>query len=224
MLSVVDGRRRGALRIVLPALDTPSALGAIEWAGRTRLQRFWEKVETLGPDDCWEWRRSIKSGGYGQLGDWRNILGPRRFANPKPIRAHVLSWAIANERWPLSGEVVRHACDNPPCCNPRHLLIGSAADNVRDCRDRKRQRVWAARDARAVVLASEVARVTPQRAAILRALQRVPQPTPTDIAAEHGVSRQAIEQSLVLMEIQGLVRRCRYVVLVDVDARAEVSP
>ena len=29
-------------------------------------------------------------------------------------------------------EVVRHACDNPPCCNPLHLLGGTHADNVAD--------------------------------------------------------------------------------------------
>lgn len=26
-----------------------------------------------------------------------------------------------------------HSCDNPPCCNPRHLSPGTRQDNVDDC-------------------------------------------------------------------------------------------
>jgi hypothetical protein len=41
------------------------------------------------------------------------------------------------------GNVVRHSCDNPPCCNPAHLLPGTQADNNhdRDLRGRVKNRV-----------------------------------------------------------------------------------
>lgn len=38
----------------------------------------------------------------------------------------------------IKGLVVRHTCDNPGCCNPDHLLLGTHADNVSDKYERGR--------------------------------------------------------------------------------------
>jgi hypothetical protein len=35
--------------------------------------------------------------------------------------------------------VVRHACDNPACKQPAHLLGGTQSDNIKDARDRGRR-------------------------------------------------------------------------------------
>lgn len=39
------------------------------------------------------------------------------------------------------GLCVRHKCDNPPCCSPEHLILGTRADNRSDCVSRNRQAV-----------------------------------------------------------------------------------
>lgn len=35
------------------------------------------------------------------------------------------------------GMVIRHKCDNPNCCNIKHLEIGTQKDNVRDLIERQ---------------------------------------------------------------------------------------
>jgi hypothetical protein len=51
---------------------------------------------------------------------------------------HRVAWEDANGQEVPAGLFVRHTCDNPPCCNPAHLLIGTPADNVRDAVERGR--------------------------------------------------------------------------------------
>lgn len=84
-------------------------------------ERFWEKVDKIGKDKCWNWTGYHNSVGYGRMGDGNRGL----------ILAHRLSWEIHFGPIPI-GKLVLHKCDNPKCINPNHLYIGTYSDNNMD--------------------------------------------------------------------------------------------
>ncbi|MGE3598815.1 MAG: HNH endonuclease [Dehalococcoidia bacterium] len=82
------------------------------------ISRFWSYVDSsAGPDACWEWTRSRIHDGYGRFWDTKRMW-----------RAHRFAWTITHGDIP-DGIVVLHKCDNPPCCNPSHLALGTTSDN-----------------------------------------------------------------------------------------------
>lgn len=89
--------------------------------------RFWTKVQVGEKEACWPWVGGMhKKRGYGQTS-----------LNRKGHNAHHVAYHLAVGPVP-KGLVVRHKCDNPPCCNPAHLEIGTHADNARDRVERGR--------------------------------------------------------------------------------------
>lgn len=86
-------------------------------------ERLWAKVERREPDDCWLWLGGTIAKGYGQMGAGRAGDGTKL--------VHRVAWEAANGPIPAGAHVL-HQCDNPPCCNPAHLFLGTNGDNVAD--------------------------------------------------------------------------------------------
>lgn len=77
--------------------------------------RFWSNVTLAPASSCWEWRGSIRNG----YGSYNNQYAHRlAYRDVKGVVPH--------------GLIVMHSCDNPPCCNPNHLFVGTQAENMRD--------------------------------------------------------------------------------------------
>lgn len=81
------------------------------------------KVDERG---CWIWQRGLNSAGYG-LGYAPLPTCPRRRART----SHRLAYEAFTAPIPID-LCVLHRCDNPPCCNPEHMFIGTQADNIAD--------------------------------------------------------------------------------------------
>lgn len=109
----------------------PAVLKAPAASDPRVIARFWSKVDVGRRTECWEWRAAARAlYGYG-------MFKPR--ADLKPVRANRFAYELVNGHIP-DGQVIRHTCDNPPCCNPDHLVAGSQADNVSDMHARGRRK------------------------------------------------------------------------------------
>lgn len=88
------------------------------------IQRFKSKL-IVKPSGCWEYSGAKDADGYGMFWFDGKTKGAHQFS------ARYLAGYQIN-----SGDQVCHTCDNPACCNPAHLFIGSTQDNTAD-RQRK---------------------------------------------------------------------------------------
>lgn len=94
---------------------------------RSLADRFNEKVDRSGgPDACWPWTGSRNDRNYGQIGRGSDVL-----------KTHRVAYELVNGPIPAAvghhgTMLVLHRCDNPPCCNPAHLRLGTPKANTDD--------------------------------------------------------------------------------------------
>ena len=82
--------------------------------------RFWGFVRKT--KKCWKWTGTMDKKGYGRIKD----VDLRT-----PLKAHRVSWEM--HYGPIyDGLDICHACDNPSCVNPSHLMMGSRMANLID--------------------------------------------------------------------------------------------
>lgn len=96
---------------------------------------LWSKVfkRDLGPDDCWPWIGYRNEQGYGRV-----------WIKDKGYYAHRVIYDLVNPgvislkgpKSPYDPGWIRHTCDNPKCCNPKHMLVGTHAENMGDRKER----------------------------------------------------------------------------------------
>jgi DNA-binding transcriptional regulator YiaG len=137
--------------------------------GPSAEERFWEKVEKRGPEECWIWTGATKRFGYGNFWTGERYEG-----------AHRVSYRLENGE--IDGKNVLHHCDTPGCVNPSHLYTGTYKQNAADREERNPWDRSGENAGRAKLTEDQVAEIR----------KRLSNTTEQELADEYGVSRSTI--------------------------------
>lgn len=139
-----------------PPMDAPIRANR---RGMPLVERVMEQTTREG--ECVIFTGSKTTAGYGKIGTKNGMLSAMKVV-----------WEHRHGPVP-QGMLIRHTCDNPPCVDIDHLIIGTAKDNTRDMMLRGR---------------SPLTSFTPDQVRIIRVDPRAQQV----IANEYGVHQTTI--------------------------------
>ncbi len=103
---------------------------AKSWHGNTIRSRFEDKIMYEPMTGCWIWTGATRG---------NNHYGAIKISQTKSVLCHRLSYEMYKECIPDKLKVL-HTCDNPLCCNPNHLVVGTQLDNIQDRVKKQRTR------------------------------------------------------------------------------------
>ncbi len=82
---------------------------------------IWRRVDkSAGENNCWPYQGAKSHFGHGAFS-----------IKERPFQAHRVAYEATHGPIP-PGLWVLHMCDNPPCCNPKHLKLGTPKQNTHD--------------------------------------------------------------------------------------------
>lgn len=146
------------------------------FVGGGQLSRFWSHIDRSGGiDSCWEWQRYTDKAGYGRVAFDGRLQSTHRVA-----------WQIVNGPIPQGLDVCHH-CDNRACCNPRHLFLGTHADNMSDM-------VAKRRSARHTGIENGRAKLTPDDVREIRRIYAAGETSQQEIANHYGMYQTTISK------------------------------
>lgn len=130
---------------------------------------FWQQLTCLD-NGCWEWNHGLANK-YG-------YVNTSTLFELNSNRTHVIAWMLANNTMtiPKDKPCVLHSCDNPPCCNPKHLRLGTVLENNEDMKRRQRNKM----------------KLTDEQVMSIRQEYKTDKVTLKTLAAKYGISKSMV--------------------------------
>jgi hypothetical protein len=134
---------------------------------------FWNRIKKGTDGECWTCTGATNAFGYGTMSEGL---------------AHRTAYELTNGPIP-KGLNILHRCDNRPCCNPSHLVVGTQAENVADCVSKNRHKGAPGETNAAHLLTSE-------KVLEMRRIYKAGGKRYSDIAKDFGVSEPCASQAI----------------------------
>lgn len=90
--------------------------------------RLWGGIDDKTPNECWPWKQTGNDAGYGMMHIGGKFPKGRMYIVTRVLWKHWFGYD--------PGQLdVCHECNNPPCCNPNHLFLGTRSENIQHAYD-----------------------------------------------------------------------------------------